>query len=267
MLGGMQSYMAGGKFGHGFAAAGIGAAFGGGEVSPTGFVKAAVLGGIASEITGGKFKNGAASAAFMYAVRSGAQKLRTFNNSENNIDPRGKNPHTIDGSRPTGKGSFTDEKVNEIDGKLNSFREQYGGTTKGSVDETALFLSKSQLVDISLEYNIEVGVVIGSDGTIREITTDYYYRSVSPYPEIGQSVWHTHPYSDAELSLIDMQTAKGHRGMVFSTNGNGVTWSHNGVGSNVYDSDVIYGKVPINNLRVYSGRKWNAWNNAYIKLF
>ena len=75
MLGGMQSVMAGGKFGHGFFSAGIGGLGGGNGYSVQSFFQSAVLGGVASEITGGKFKNGAASAAFMYAVSMGISKF------------------------------------------------------------------------------------------------------------------------------------------------------------------------------------------------
>ena len=75
MLGGMQSVMAGGKFGHGFFSAGIGGLGGGNGYSVQSFVQSAVLGGVASEITGGKFKNGAASATFMYAVSMGISKF------------------------------------------------------------------------------------------------------------------------------------------------------------------------------------------------
>src|SRR5690625_7215054 len=63
-VGGLMAMSQGGRFAHGFAAAGIGS-FGGGGSTPAGFIRGAVLGGIASEVTGGKFKNGAATAAFM----------------------------------------------------------------------------------------------------------------------------------------------------------------------------------------------------------
>lgn len=75
LVGGLQSRMAGGKFGHGFWAAGIGGAAGGQGFSPIGFFGSAVLGGVATRITGGKFKNGAAGAAFMYVMSMGASKV------------------------------------------------------------------------------------------------------------------------------------------------------------------------------------------------
>lgn len=70
-IGGVSSYMAGGKFGHGFVSAGLGAALGG----KGGIVGAAVVGGTNAEISGGKFKNGAASAAFSYAIRWAANEI------------------------------------------------------------------------------------------------------------------------------------------------------------------------------------------------
>jgi len=64
----------GGRFAHGFAAAGIGR-FGGGGSTPAGFIRGAVLGGIASEVTGGKLRNGAATAAFTWALSQGANRI------------------------------------------------------------------------------------------------------------------------------------------------------------------------------------------------
>lgn len=75
-LGGITSSLQGGKFGHGFVAAGLGAAAGvaklGGSVHWV--VKAsakAIIGGTISKVTGGKFANGAASGAFTSAMKSG----------------------------------------------------------------------------------------------------------------------------------------------------------------------------------------------------
>ena len=69
-IGGMSSVLRGGRFGHGFLAAGIGTAVSSSDL----FVDAgpvervtmsAIVGGTTSEITGGKFANGAATAAFV----------------------------------------------------------------------------------------------------------------------------------------------------------------------------------------------------------
>jgi hypothetical protein len=75
-VGGVMSYLGGGKFGHGFAAAGFTQAFAGpiGSIDGgnVGFsaqrtLAAAVVGGTASELTGGKFANGAVTGAFSRA--------------------------------------------------------------------------------------------------------------------------------------------------------------------------------------------------------
>ena len=68
--GGIISDVQGGKFGHGFFAAGITKGFqASGKVSSdmiTGTIQSAVVGGTASAISGGKFANGATTAAFQY---------------------------------------------------------------------------------------------------------------------------------------------------------------------------------------------------------
>ena len=81
-VGGITTSLQGGKFGHGFLSAGIGAAVGGipalRGVSPGRIaartVVSAVSAGTVSEITGGKFANGAMTAAFMSLVSSAALK-------------------------------------------------------------------------------------------------------------------------------------------------------------------------------------------------
>jgi len=78
VAGGFASYATGGKFGHGFASAGLGTIYGGAGQRIGGWqglAASAVIGGSISEATGGKFKNGAASAAFSYAVSWGASKI------------------------------------------------------------------------------------------------------------------------------------------------------------------------------------------------
>ena len=74
IAGGALSVLQGGKFGHGFVSAGLGASLGGlgGRVgNPFGQVLvSAVIGGTISKVTGGKFINGAGSAAFAAALRA-----------------------------------------------------------------------------------------------------------------------------------------------------------------------------------------------------
>ena len=84
-VGGITVSLQGGKFGHGFLSAGIGAAVGGipalqgvgaGRVAAR-TVVSAVSAGTVSEITGGKFANGAMTAAFFSLVSSAAQRANT----------------------------------------------------------------------------------------------------------------------------------------------------------------------------------------------
>lgn len=84
VTGGVMSKLQGGRFGHGFASAGVTQAFGpgidrigGGATSYAGVrvAAAAALGGTASKLSGGKFANGALTAAFSQAFNSEAHKV------------------------------------------------------------------------------------------------------------------------------------------------------------------------------------------------
>jgi len=76
VTGGVTSVLNGGKFGHGFFAAGLTKAFNVNELLPgvsdgmnsLRVIAAAIIGGTISEVTGGKFANGAATAALGQAV-------------------------------------------------------------------------------------------------------------------------------------------------------------------------------------------------------
>src|SRR5690606_31746828 len=76
ITGGVMSKLQGGKFGHGFASAGVTQAFASGVdrldadnlgVSAGRIAAAAIVGGTASHLSGGKFANGAITAAFSRA--------------------------------------------------------------------------------------------------------------------------------------------------------------------------------------------------------
>ena len=84
-VGGVTAVLAGGKFGHGFIAAGAGGTVGGkidniggsGTLGPAiRTVARAILGGTISKLTGGKFANGAGAAAFASIVVEGAKALQ-----------------------------------------------------------------------------------------------------------------------------------------------------------------------------------------------
>ena len=67
-----MSDLQGGKFGHGFISAGVGAVAGGafGKAPVNRIIGSAIVGGTISKLTGGKFANGAATAAFAAALRA-----------------------------------------------------------------------------------------------------------------------------------------------------------------------------------------------------
>ncbi|GAA6166523.1 RHS repeat-associated core domain-containing protein [Sessilibacter corallicola] len=84
-IGGVQSVLQGGKFGHGFASAGFTQAFAG-QINglKTKFARvsaSAVVGGTASEISGGKFVNGAATVAFNAAITTAIETAVSSNAS------------------------------------------------------------------------------------------------------------------------------------------------------------------------------------------
>ena len=93
--GGITTSLQGGKFGHGFISAGVGASVGGipglRELSPgrvaARTVVSAVTAGTVSEITGGKFANGAMTAAFFSLVSSAAQASTQRNFIYEGISP------------------------------------------------------------------------------------------------------------------------------------------------------------------------------------
>ena len=90
-VGGVMVELQGGKFGHGFAAAGLGKAITLGAAGITDslemqFVAAVVAGGTASEVTGGKFMNGAATAAFGFLFNQAMTvQKRTITESDDDI--------------------------------------------------------------------------------------------------------------------------------------------------------------------------------------
>ncbi|GAA0856626.1 RHS repeat-associated core domain-containing protein [Aliiglaciecola litoralis] len=84
LTGGIISDLQGGKFGHGFISAGIGAAMAGrfGKNPYAQVIGSAVVGGTISKLTGGKFANGALSAAFATALRADWNKNPTPKGSQ-----------------------------------------------------------------------------------------------------------------------------------------------------------------------------------------
>ena len=88
VTGGVLTELQGGKFGHGFLAAGSGFAVGHvgaaqGWRPETRFVASVVSAGTVSEITGGKFANGAMTVAFAYTAEALARAYHYARNAEN----------------------------------------------------------------------------------------------------------------------------------------------------------------------------------------
>jgi len=88
VFGGVMAELQGGKFGNGFASAGLSSYFGGmgygDDFGPQGMIVSTIVGGTVSEITGGKFANGAQSAAMNYAAQWGASKIGTGGTTKEN---------------------------------------------------------------------------------------------------------------------------------------------------------------------------------------
>ncbi len=96
-VGGVTAVLAGGKFGHGFIAAGAGGTVGGkiGDIGGSGTlgpairtVARAILGGTISKLTGGKFANGAGAAAFASLMREVAQRTGARSNAQKGFGGR-----------------------------------------------------------------------------------------------------------------------------------------------------------------------------------
>ena len=145
-VGGVLSKLQGGKFGHGFASAGVskisGAALGGMNTISAGgidigqVIAAAVVGGTVSELTGGKFANGAVTAAFLNVFNQNGDKL---GKSEENVKP------------DLLKGELEIELNDYIKGKLSS------GSVELNVDLGAASISFDQTGKIAGTYGIVKG--------------------------------------------------------------------------------------------------------------
>lgn len=179
IAGGVLNVLQGGKFGHGFISAGLGASLGGlgGNVrNPFGQVLvSAVIGGTISKVTGGKFINGAGSAAFAAALRA---------------DWGGESLLVSDTAKTDKKGDreALQRELNKLEqnGLLSSKRKF------NSPDEAAIEVL-SVVAPLSEEYGLEVG------GNIYKLDGKYQYTK----PQIGDGIsvaiptdwigYHTHP--------------------------------------------------------------------------
>ncbi|WP_276755497.1 RHS repeat-associated core domain-containing protein [Pseudoalteromonas marina] len=118
VAGGVMSDLQGGKFGHGFISAGVGAVAGGafGKAPINRIIGSAVVGGTLSKITGGKFANGALTAAFAAALRA---------DYSSEASGRGKIDFSTEGTSKERQQRFTQVKSGE---RRVEFKDFYLGT-------------------------------------------------------------------------------------------------------------------------------------------
>ncbi len=90
MVGGVMSVLQGGKFGHGFASAGISKLATPGILSMDNVVAESIASGMVdgtvSKATGGKFANGATTAAFLYAFNAGSTAVKDAQKGQVAVD-------------------------------------------------------------------------------------------------------------------------------------------------------------------------------------
>ena len=237
MVGGITSVISGGKFGHGFVAAGLSPGVTGSIGALTrvqSVALGAVLGGTASRISGGKFANGAAFGAFAAAVR-GATLRHKSNNHYDSSQQR-----TLDGKPAAGKKSFGEESLKKIKALLNTAKSELVGKRFATVPDAAVALSNNDsLVTISETYKIEFGSIISKTGEITHIKTSYHHSLINFYSlSLGDSVWHTYPgpvtarvngqlKSLKGFSGADQFLAEDHRSSVFVLHSDRDLWQHN----------------------------------------
>ncbi|WHI49963.1 RHS repeat-associated core domain-containing protein [Microbulbifer sp. MLAF003] len=173
VTGGLLSEAQGGKFKHGFAAAGVTQAFAGGidsidagnvGFSAAGVIAAAIVGGTASAVSGGKFANGAITAAFSRAF-----------NEENH---------------PTAQ-----------KGSVERLRSLASGVMQGKYDSAksaaAALHTDEGLMSYIKQSGLEAWAVIDKKTfSIKEIGFGSAHDAEGVYDgmfRLGDSVWHSHP--------------------------------------------------------------------------
>lgn len=152
IAGGVMTTLQGGKFGNGFASAGVTQAFAGSidqmdpqnpvgvSVSASRVIAAAMVGGTTSVIAGGKFGNGALTGAFSRAFNEESQKGRTYELSKSKLNPA------------DGFSSRTDAELgfyNAYDSEyLNSYGKELWGLVV-EVDERFFFTEYTELPEVA----------------------------------------------------------------------------------------------------------------------
>jgi len=178
VAGGIMSELNGGKFGHGFWAAGFTQAFAGpiGGIdsgtegfSPARVVAAAIVGGTASELSGGKFANGAMTGAFSRAFNDELHKVRSNYKLHLIASTNGLSGHvTIAGESPNGtitaKGFYPNDHASILDmitgtqGQVVDDRPLYDAAMAGESGYAVQTLAVSQLQhDAALQFMSDYG--------------------------------------------------------------------------------------------------------------
>ncbi|KNC69088.1 SpvB/TcaC N-terminal domain-containing protein [Pseudoalteromonas ardens] len=211
IVGGIMSDINGGNFGHGFWAAGLNSAVGGGNYvsNPIGNVLiSAVVGGTISKVTGGKFKNGAYSAAFVTAVRTdwGATDGHSHLSS--------------DGKEGVLR-NLTKEEQLKFDEEYATLQKKLSTKEFDDSTQAAKWLHDN-VHPLSVKYDIEIGAGIRDQWSLSQkrmvtgadITTQYYRNRVA-IDVLGdiKSYWHSHGASSSGFSGPDLKHINGTEGV------------------------------------------------------
>ena len=166
-VGGITSSLQGGRFGHGFVAAGLGAATGGipglrGTAPRQVFARAvvsAVTGGTISAVTGGKFANGAAYGAFASLVSSAAQAAATGDLSLDRTNRPDKYTKEHFGTEPDDPQAIFNEAV--ALSKNNPYLQAPPGSEIIFIDEVAVATCASPRCDWIRRYSMRMKILTG----------------------------------------------------------------------------------------------------------
>lgn len=178
IAGGVMSTLQGGKFGHGFASAGVAqlaapgidaldrgnSGFSSGRVAA-----AAIVGGTASVLSGGKFANGALTAAFARAFNCERSKFKEEQYAYEAIEPTVVHEVSVFG-KPTGTGVEADSTggsaVTFGEVELKAVRASVGGNDRGELEvETSMTIGPYGS-GAYVEWNSSEGTYVGVAASI-----------------------------------------------------------------------------------------------------
>lgn len=191
-VGGITSVLAGGKFGHGFIAAGVGGSvagkFGGvggagaGGVAIRTLIRS-VIGGTISKVTGGKFANGAAFAAFASIVSEGANALPKASPGSSTSGSASQTTTPEGGWRPLTKG----EKALAVDNglaidnvdKTRVYRKGYLGLDKEIIAPNGnIYIGTENAVGLAWSEDYSMAGLSDQSVFVHEMTHVYQSRTL-----------------------------------------------------------------------------------------